>query len=81
MNRKNNNDKRSETVKVLRNATVIYINGDREILDAIYITENGVYTGRITDDDKFMECGFISCHSIKKILNGSKKKMYKKYLN
>ena len=80
MNGKNNNNKRSEIVKVLRNATVIYINGDREIVDAIYVTKNGVYTGRIMED-KFMECGFISRHSIKKILNGSKKKMYKKYLN
>ena len=67
-------------VKILQNATIIYNNDDRELFEAVYVTKIGVYIGRIINQNEFMEYGFISGQVIKKIINGSKKKMYKKIL-
>lgn len=74
------NGKNYSTIKILQNATVIYDNGDREIFEAVYVTKRGVYIGRIVNHNEFMEYGFITAQIIKKILNGSKKKLYKKFL-
>ena len=65
-------------IKILQNATIIYNSGDRELFEAVYITKRGVYIGRIVNHNEFIEYGFISGQVIKKIINGSKKKMYKK---
>ena len=80
MNDENKNDNKFETIEILQNVIVIYINGDREHYDAIYKTEKGVYTGYILNDKSFVEGGFIPKYSIKHIEDGVKRIVYKKQL-
>jgi len=67
-----------DLVKICENTTIVYKNGNREIFDAVQITENGVTTGYISKDRKFEEGGFIPKNNIKKIIHGSKYKEYEK---
>ncbi len=67
-----------ESIKISENTTIVYKNGGREIFDAVHITDTGVKTGHIINQDEFEEGGFIPKNNIKKILHGSKIKRYKK---
>jgi len=55
-----------------KNAIVTYNNGEKEIFDAIVITEKGIYTGfiRLNKDrhEKFIDDGLISKENIQKIV-------------
>ncbi len=82
-----------EMIEILENATIIYDDGDREIFEAILLTDNGVIFGWIlkiekTDNCKsissidcheiFMEGGGIPKDNIKHIEGGIKKTVIKK---
>ena len=75
MNNLNNN---VEIVDIIQNAIIIYTDGISEFFDAIRVTDKGVIIGRILEKDKteeFIDCGFISNRSIKKIKKGTKIKI------
>ena len=81
---------KSKTIKILENAMVIYKEGDRELFDAILITDKEVIIGRIFRIDKKRKCKEITCcevfvesggipkKNIKCIEGGSKKVVYVK---
>ena len=54
---------------IIKDATVIFTDGDKECFDAIRITYNGVFIGKIIDG-RFEDYGYIPKHSIKEISNG-----------
>ena len=62
------------TIEILENAIVIYTDGNREIFEAIRMTDRGVIIGRVLDDE-FVDCGFISKGNIKEIRDGVKKQI------
>ena len=69
-----------KTIEILRNATIVYIDGVRERYDAIHVTDKKIVTGRVfkTDgNEKFGAYGFISRRNVKQIYDGSKKKIPK----
>jgi len=55
-----------------KNAIVTYNNGDKEIFDAIVITEKGIYIGSIRlnkyNHEEFIDDGLISKENIQKII-------------
>ena len=63
---------------IMKNATVVYYNGEQETYDQIKITSTGIVIGRCIKsyDDKsdqvieeIVYCGFIPEHAIKEIKN------------
>ena len=65
-------------IEIMKNATIIYIDGVKERFDAILMTDKKVITGRIFEIDgreEFKECGFISRENIKQIYNGNKRRI------
>jgi hypothetical protein len=57
---------------IYKNAIVTYINGEKEIFEAIVITDKGIYTGfiRLNKDyqEEFIDDGLISKENIQKII-------------
>ena len=57
--------------KIIENATIVYKNGLRKIVDALSITQNGIYVGRIDSEkeknEKFVNHSFIPKNQIQKI--------------
>ena len=65
-------------IEVLKNATIVYIDGVKERFDAIRVTNKKVITGRIfniSGTEQFGAHGFVSRQNVKQIYDGSKKKM------
>ena len=65
-------------IEILKNATIVYIDGVKERFDAICMTDKRVITGRIlktNGTEEFKEHGFISRQNIKQIYNGTKIKI------
>lgn len=65
-------------IEILKNATIVYIDGVKERFDAIRMADKRVITGRIfksNGTEEFRECGFISRQNIKQIYNGNKIKI------
>jgi len=67
-----------EIINILEMAKIIYNDGKMDIFNAIYKANEGVYTGRIINQNEFMKGGFIPKQNIKKIIGGIKKKMLKR---
>jgi len=67
-----------ENVNILEKAQIIYSDGKMDIFQAIHLVDEGVYTGRIINNDEFISGGFIPKESIKKIIGGIKRKILKK---
>jgi hypothetical protein len=66
--------------EILKNATIVYIDGVKERFDAIRMTDRMVITGYIQKKNgsaEFKEYGFISRKNIKEIYNGNKIKVQK----
>ena len=64
--------------EIIENVTIIYTDNISEFFDAIRLTDKGVIIGRVLKIDKteeFVECGFISNNSIKKIKKGVKRRI------
>ncbi len=57
---------------IYKNAIVTYNNGEKEIFDAIVITDKGIYTGLIrlnkNYQEEFIDDGLISKENIQKII-------------
>ena len=72
------NDNDSEVIEILEMAKIIYNDGKMDIFNAIYKANEGVYTGRIINQNEFINGGFIPKENIKEIIGGIKRKMLKK---
>ena len=67
-------------IEILKNATIVYVDGVRERFDAVHVTDKRVITGRVFKigrTEKFGAYGFISRQNIKQIYDGSKRKIQK----
>jgi hypothetical protein len=67
-------------IEILKNATIVYIDGVKERFDAVRLTDKMVITGHILkskESVEFKEYGFISRKNIKTIYNGNKIKINK----
>ena len=64
-------------IEILEDAVVIYTNGERELVNAICINDKGIFTGHMINKNKFMEGGGIPKNSIKSIVGGKKRFVYK----
>jgi len=65
-------------IEILKNATIVYIDGVKERFDAIQITDTKAITGRIikvNGSEEFKEHGFILMNNIKQIYNDTKIKI------
>ena len=65
-------------IEIMKNATIVYIDGVIERFDAILMTDKKVITGRIFKIDgreEFKECGFIARQNIKQIYNGNRRRI------
>ena len=66
-------------IEILKNATIVYIDGVKERFDAIRMTDTKAITGRIVKvngTEEFKEHGFILKDNIKQIYNGTKIKTH-----
>jgi hypothetical protein len=59
-------------------AKVIYNDGKMDIFNAIHESNEGIYTGRIINENEFINSGFIPKENIKKVIGGIQRKMFKK---
>ncbi len=67
-------------IEILEEATIVYTDGVKERFDAVHLTPEKAIIGRIYRDgdrEEFIESGFISRRNIKKIYNGTKRKIQK----
>jgi len=67
-----------EIIDILEMAQIIYYDGKVDIFNAIYKANEGVYTGRIINQNEFINGGFIPRQNIKEIIGGIKRKILKK---
>ena len=70
------NQSKRKKIEILEDAVVVYDSGEKEILNAINISENGVFTGRVVNHYEFVEGGSIPINNIKKIIGGKKRMVY-----
>jgi hypothetical protein len=69
-----------DKIKILKNVTIFYTDGKKDFFEVIKISENGVFTGRIINNN-FVNGGFIPKISIKHIFSNEKKIYFKKINN
>ena len=67
-----------EIINILEMAKIIYSDGKMDIFNVIYKANEGVYIGRIINQNEFINGGFIPKENIKEIIGGIKRKMLKK---
>ena len=68
-------------IELFEKVTITYNDGKREVFDAIYIRDNGVYTGIVLNIDNhevFVESGGIPKNIVKHIEWDSKKTVLRK---
>lgn len=73
--------KKSDTlneIEILKDVTILTTTGEKEYFDAIYLSTNGIFFGKINTLEEFVETGFIPKHNIIKILSGEKAHALKK---
>jgi hypothetical protein len=58
--------------EIIENVIIIYTGGKKEYFRAIYISDDGIFTGRIINN-KFVNGGFIPRNNIKSITGNTKK--------
>ena len=73
---KKSNKNEYELIDILETVQIIYSDGKMAILEAVQIADEGVYTGRISNNNEFIDGGFIPKQSIKEINGGTKRKLY-----
>ena len=54
-------------MEILENVIIIYTNENKDFFQAVQITKDGVITGRIIKDCKFVSGGYIPNQNIKSI--------------
>ena len=69
-----------QKIEIIELAQIIYSDGKMEIFKAIHKANEGVYTGRMINNN-FVNGGFIPKESIKKIIGGIERKILKKKSN
>ena len=74
---KKQNKNEFEIIDVIEMAQIIYSDGKKDFFEAIQISENGVFTGRIINNN-FVKGGFISKNFIKHIFSNGKKIFFNK---
>lgn len=74
---KKQNKNEFEIINAIEMAQIIYNDGKKDFFEAIQISENGVFTGRIINNN-FVNGGFIPKQSIKHIFSNGKKLYFKK---
>jgi hypothetical protein len=75
----NKHDKNEfEIINILELAKIIYNDGKMDILNAILKGNEGVYTGRIINQNEFINGGFIPKENIKEIIGGTERKIRRK---
>ena len=67
-----------EIIDILETAQIIYNDGKTDVFKAIHLSNEGVYTGRIINQNEFISGGFIPKQNIKKIKGGMERKIHKK---
>ena len=74
--------KKLEKIDILENVNIVYKDGKKDFIEAIYVSDKGVVTGRIKNN-KFVNGGFIPKSNIKSIKGNTKRMMQKrgKYQN
>jgi hypothetical protein len=72
------NDNEFEVITILEMAKIVYSDGKMDIFNAIHKANEGVYIGRIINQNEFIDGGFIPKENIKKIFGGTKRKMLKR---
>ncbi len=77
---KKQNKNEFEIINAIEMAQIIYNDGKKDFFEAIQISENGVFTGRIINNN-FVNGGFIPKQSIKHIISNGKKIFFKKINN
>jgi hypothetical protein len=59
-------------INLYENAIITYISGEKEIFEAIKLTDKGIYTGRIrknlNQNEEFIDDGLISKENVKTII-------------
>ena len=70
-----NRNKRKK-IEILENATVVFNNGEKEILDAVNVNHKGVFTGHLRNHSEFVEGGGIPANNIKRIIGGKKRVVF-----
>ena len=61
----------NDNMNIYKNAIITYYNGEKELFDAISITNKGIYTGVIRKKnqcEEFIDDGLISKENIKRII-------------
>jgi hypothetical protein len=58
-------EKNQRTMEVLENANIFYKDGKRDFFQAISITDGGINTGRIINNEIYIIGGFIPKNNIK----------------
>jgi hypothetical protein len=59
--------KMPDKIKILENVKIIYTDGKKDYFEAVDITNEGVFTGRINYNKQFVRGGFIPKNHIEKI--------------
>jgi hypothetical protein len=75
-NKRNKNE--FEIINILEMVQIIYNDGKVDFFKAIFKANEGVYTGRIINNNEFISGGFIPKQIIKKIIGGTERKMRKR---
>ena len=58
---------------IIKDVIITYTDGKKEYFKAINISNKGIFTCRIINNNKFMEVGFIPKNNIKFIKGNTKK--------
>jgi hypothetical protein len=74
---KKQNKNEFKLIDILEIVQIIYNDGKKDFFEAIQISNNGVFTGRIINNN-FVDGGFIPKKSIKHIFKNGKKIFFKK---
>ena len=72
------NQIKRKKIEILENAVVVYNSGEKQIINAINISDRGVFTGHLINHKEFVECGGIPKNNIKKIIGGDRRVVSKK---
>jgi len=67
-----------EIIDIIELAQIIYNDGKEDIFNAIQKANEGVYTGRIINQNEFINGGFIPKQNVKKIIGGIERKIRRK---
>ena len=74
------NRQKPHIIDILKDVTILTSNGEKEFYPAIHINDTGLFIGKLTETEGFIETGFIPKKNIIKILGGEKITIIEKQL-